>query len=169
MKKLSAGIIIINEYDEFLLGHSTGNVFFDIFKGSTELNETPIQTALRECQEESGLQFNEADIKDLGIFSYNKEKDLHLFLCRVNKLDIDLIKLKCSTFVELPTYSFPEMDRFAWFNIKGLLLNTASSMNKVFKKIVMENIIELKNIPENIADIPNAQECAKINKANKIK
>lgn len=167
MKKLSAGIIIINEYDEFLLGHSTGNVFFDIFKGSTELNETPIQTALRECQEESGLQFTEDNIKELGIFSYNKEKDLHLFLCRVTKLNIDLVNLKCSTFVELPTYSFPEMDRFAWFNIKGLLLNTASSMNKVFKKLIMEDIIHIQNIPNNIETIPNAQQCAKQNKLKK--
>lgn len=158
MKKISAGIIIQNQHDEFLLGHSTGNHFFDIFKGGTEANETPLQTALRECQEESSLVLQEQDIKDLGIFSYNKEKDLHLFLCRVNKQSIDMTTLVCTTFVQQPTYSFPEMDRFAWFTYDKLLEHTATSMNKIFKKLVQENYLQLKNIPENYLEIPSSHQ-----------
>lgn len=162
MKKISAGIIIQNQHDEFLLGHSTGNHFFDIFKGGTEANETALDTALRECQEESGLILEPCNIIDLGIFSYNKEKDLHLFLCKVNKQSIDMTTLVCTTFVQQPTYSFPEMDRFAWFSYDKLLEYTATSMNKIFKKLAQENLINVKNLPDNYLDIPSSHQKIKM-------
>lgn len=147
MKKISAGIIIQNENDQFLVGHSTGNKFYDLFKGKTEDQETPLQTALRECQEESGLVIDGSLVKDLGLFTYNKEKNLHLFLYQINKQDIDMSKLKCTTYVVKPTYKYPEMDSFTWFSAEELLNNTAKSMNKIFVKLFAEGIIELKNPP----------------------
>lgn len=164
MKKISAGIIIKNEFDEFLLGHSTGNKFYDLFKGGTEPNETLSETALRECYEESGLILEAQKIKNLGLFNYNKEKDLQIFLYEVNKRDIHLDKLVCSTFVVQPTYSFPEIDRFEWFTITNLLSNTATSMNKIFKKIISENIIHIEHIPADFLNIPSVHEIAKLKK-----
>jgi hypothetical protein len=154
MKKISSGIIIQNEFDEFLLGHSTGNSFYDIFKGGTEPDETPIMTALRECQ----------DIIDLGQFIYNKEKNLHLFIYKVSKESIDVNKLACSTFVVNEKYSYPEMDKFDWFNAEQLLRHTATSMNKVFKSLITQNILTLKTIPNDLDNIPSTHEAAKINK-----
>lgn len=162
MKKTSAGIIIKNEFDEFLLGHSTGNHFFDIFKGGTENNETPLDTALRESQEESGLIIDRNQVKDLGVFQYNKEKNLHLFYHEVKKDSIDMKSLVCSTFVTHPTYSFPEMDKFDWFTIEPLLRNTATSMNKIFKKIINEKIIHIEHIPDNLDSTPSSHELKKM-------
>jgi hypothetical protein len=38
--KTSCGVLILNEFNELLLCHSTGNSFFDIPKGGKEEGET---------------------------------------------------------------------------------------------------------------------------------
>lgn len=42
MKKTTCGIIIKNEFNEILLGHSTNNIHYDIPKGIKENKEDDI-------------------------------------------------------------------------------------------------------------------------------
>lgn len=119
-KKLSCGIIILNELNEFLAGHATGSWHYDLPKGGMNPNETPLQCATRECFEETGLRVNPSNLKDLGVLEYAPHKDLHLFVYRVRKADIDMSKLHCcSTFVCAKTNKvLPEMDGFSWVDVR---------------------------------------------------
>lgn len=53
--------------------------YLDIPKGRKNSGESPIQTALRELREETGLILSKESLIDLGTFKYRPEKNLHLF------------------------------------------------------------------------------------------
>jgi 8-oxo-dGTP pyrophosphatase MutT (NUDIX family) len=55
----AAGGLVKNQYDEYLFMYRNG--FWDLPKGKAEKSETPKQTALREVQEETGLQIINSD------------------------------------------------------------------------------------------------------------
>lgn len=134
----SCGVIIKNELNEFLLGHSTGNVHFDLFKGKMEEGETFIQTAIRECYEESNISIKEENLIELGKSSYTKKKNLYLYLFEVKKSDIDMDSLKCHTFTENGSL---EIDSYAWFDSKAMLTKTSKGMTKVLAKLQSDNKI----------------------------
>jgi 8-oxo-dGTP pyrophosphatase MutT (NUDIX family) len=136
--KISCGTIILNEYNEILLGHSTGNRFFDLPKGQLEENETPIDCAIRECQEETSLILNKVSLIDLGLQKYNQYKKLHLFLYHTKKESIDFNSLVCkSTFIQ--PYSktpAPEIDYFQWVNADEILNFTSKNMGALLTKLL---------------------------------
>lgn len=100
MKSLSCGVIIIDKASRKILAchpsmrsYRDGN--WDIPKGHLEHNETYIEAALRELNEETGIILNSDNLFDCGMFLYNNYKDLYLF---VAEYDVDLNKLECSTY-----------------------------------------------------------------------
>lgn len=139
MKNISCGVLItkkINDEMHLLMCHSTNNTFWDIPKGGIDLDESPIDTAIRELKEETGFSVSREDLIDLGIFEYNRSKDLHLF--KYNKdSDFDESKGVCTTFFQCPykKIDIPEVDEFKYFPFS--LVNTvcAKSFINVFKKI----------------------------------
>lgn len=141
--KISCGILIVNEFNEIFVGHSTGNKFYDIPKGGIDENESPINCAIRECQEETSLIFNSNELKDLGEFAYNKEKKLHLFLTFKNKNDINLSALTCNSFFEHYTTKklLPECDSFTWINFNEIEDKCAKSMSKLLLKMIESNLL----------------------------
>lgn len=124
------------------MGHSTGNRFFDIPKGGMEDGEEPIDSAIRECVEETSLLFKKEDLTDLGEFSYNKEKRIHLFSTNVKKDSIVFDNLKCESFFEhfLTKKMVPEVDGFLWVDITPLDLDNkcAKSMARVLKNLLAD-------------------------------
>lgn len=136
MKK-SCGIIILNENNEILLGHVTGQKHNDIPKGMLEDNEKEIDCAIRECSEETSLVFEKESLIELGEYSYLKDKLLHLFLVNVKKSDIDLTKLKCESYFEhyYTKKQMPEVDGFNWFDLNGVENHLAKTMGGLLKKI----------------------------------
>lgn len=131
MLQVSCGIVIKNEYDEILMGHSTGNRFYDIPKGRMEDEETTIQCAIRECKEETSLEFSEELLIDLGYHEYNKQKNIHIYGVKVKKNSIDMSKLVCTTLFK-HHYSgkmVPEFDSFMWVNISKINETCAKSMS----------------------------------------
>ena len=50
-RKLSCGIVILNDAAELLLCHVTGHDHWDLPKGGAMAGETPLQAALRETAE----------------------------------------------------------------------------------------------------------------------
>ncbi len=141
--RTSCGIIIVNEHNQIFTGHPTGNNFFDLPKGLLEDGEEPKDCAIRECFEETSIQFKPKELKDLGVFSYNKEKKLHLFLAFVKKKQLDLPSLFCISTFEHPTSKkiLPEMDYFQWVNFEDVENKFAKSMQKVLTKLINDSII----------------------------
>jgi len=119
-RRLSCGVVVVNDAHELLLCHVTGHDHWDLPKGRPETGETPLQTALRETREECGLVFGAAELVDLGRLPYRPRKDLHLFGARVSR--IDPATLRCTShFTDAGSgLRRPEMDGFGWFAFSRL-------------------------------------------------
>lgn len=96
---------------------------YDIPKGHLEKGESPLETALREMQEETGFYITHPEqMIDLGEYSYIPTKNLHVFF-----YDIDAVPepdtLKCSTYFTYKGREVPEVigyrhvaiDDLQWF------------------------------------------------------
>ncbi len=113
VKTLSCGILVLNANHELLLCRATGSFRWDIPKGGGEPGETPRRTALRETAEECGLQFEAAELLELGRFDYRPAKDLHLFAALAD--GIAAADCRCSShFTDFWGRRRPEMDAFEW-------------------------------------------------------
>lgn len=150
-KQISCGVLITNEKNEILMGKSTGNKFFDIPKGKIEPEETPMACVMRETMEETSFSLDEKRLKYLGLFSYNPQKNLHIFHYRVEKKEVDMNLLKCTSFFEdfYTKKLKPEMEYFEWHSIDdNLALHCAKSMAKLLNQFRKTQIIgtEVLNI-----------------------
>ena len=114
-RRLSCGTVVLTQERELLLCHVTGQRHWDLPKGGIHDGESPLEAALRETHEETGLRLDATSVVDLGRHTYTGKKDLHLFA--VMTLRIDPRELRCdSCFVERGSgRSRPEMDGFGWF------------------------------------------------------
>ena len=70
---------------------------------------------------------------DIGLFPYNREKNLHLFLVNVKKEEIDLSRLVCTSFFEdsRTKEKKPEVDGYEWVALERLSFVCAKSMGKL--------------------------------------
>lgn len=114
-RRLSCGTVLLTERRELLLCHVTGQRHWDLPKGGIHDGESPLEAALRETHEETGLRLDAIAVVDLGRHPYTAKKDLHLFAAVTPR--IDPRELRCdSCFVERGSgRSRPEMDGFGWF------------------------------------------------------
>jgi 8-oxo-dGTP pyrophosphatase MutT (NUDIX family) len=107
----SAGVLVLCEPGEILLGHATGSRWWDIPKGLCEAGEQARDAAVRECREEFGLDLAPGALVEIGHFAYRRGKDLELFAVLAER--IDPATLTCtSTFRDRRGRVVPEMDRF---------------------------------------------------------
>lgn len=127
MKK-SAGILVYRKRDgiEVFLEHMGGPYYQAKEKGAWSIpkgeyvDEKPLEAALREFQEESGLTITNTP-EFLKTVKQSSGKLVTVFLVEE---DLDETKMKSNTFtLEWPPKSgkietFPEMDKAAWFTIK---------------------------------------------------
>lgn len=117
-RRLSCGIVILTEDRELLLCHVTGQNHWDLPKGGIDAGETPIDAALRETREETGLRLEPAALVEIGRLRYTPKKDLHLFAARSARLPLS--SFRCETYY-LDRYKgrrMPEMDGFGWFRFE---------------------------------------------------
>ncbi len=112
--------MLLTQNRELLLCHVTGQRHWDLPKGGIHANESPLQAALRETREETGLALSPADALDLGRQGYTAKKDLHLFAFLSARFEPGLLRCE-SFFIERVTgRARPEMDGFGWFGLDRL-------------------------------------------------
>jgi 8-oxo-dGTP pyrophosphatase MutT (NUDIX family) len=110
-KQLSVGTIITD--GQYILGcrpygRKEAKYSYDLPKGHLEEGETYIETAVRECKEETGFDLWPDHLVSLGNFQYIPTKDLYLFLVAVDFLP-EHSTLKCTSYFEVNGKSVPEV------------------------------------------------------------
>jgi putative (di)nucleoside polyphosphate hydrolase len=133
MIQKSCGILVMNERRELFMAHVTGTRHWHMPKGLKEDWETPLAAALRETEEETGVQLHSAALQDLGEMPYMSKKRLHLFAVVVPASTLDLSACICvSTFKHWRTgEDLPEADAFAWVPFYAVQARCASRMGKL--------------------------------------
>lgn len=108
--------LIVRTPNGWLLGRATGLGYWDLPKGKRDLGETPMEAALRECREETGLDFSawRDNLVDLGARNYHRKrsKTLQLFVLSLEQA-VDLSTCACSTWVATRGPE-PVLDMDAW-------------------------------------------------------
>jgi predicted NUDIX family NTP pyrophosphohydrolase len=129
MPETSAGVLLYRRTPaiEVFIGHMGGPFWarkdaraWSIPKGLYSADETPLAAAIREFQEETGVELPGYDYTELGQFRYTSGKRLTIFAAE-SSLAIDEITSN-SFEIEWPPRSgrmreFPELDRAGWFTL----------------------------------------------------
>jgi 8-oxo-dGTP pyrophosphatase MutT (NUDIX family) len=146
--KTSCGVVIINELNEIFMGHSTGNNFYDIPKGLLEEGENELSCVIRECKEETSIDLSDKNLESIGLYPYNKEKNLYLFLVSIKKQDINLNTLVCNSFFEdyYTKKLKPEIDNFKWISIQEVKEKCSKSMGILLEKLIEKKVIQYKEL-----------------------
>jgi 8-oxo-dGTP pyrophosphatase MutT (NUDIX family) len=139
-RRLSCGTVVLTAERELLLCHVTGQRHWDLPKGGIHDGETPLDAALRETHEETGLVLDPASVLDLGCREYTGKKDLHLFA--IVSPRIDPRDLRCdSCFVErVSGRSRPEMDGFGWYAFDRVGALCTPKLAAVLEAIDLEGV-----------------------------
>jgi 8-oxo-dGTP pyrophosphatase MutT (NUDIX family) len=152
MKVISvANLIIDKDTGKLLICHSTGKDYlsggFDLPKGHHEEGEEYIDTAIREAFEETGLELKKEDMIYLGRTNYTSEKNLEWFY---TEADIDLRKVKCTSYFEREGKEYPEVNKFE------LIDPFSDEINKLFpvlRDLVRNNLNIIANMKEGEGEV----------------
>lgn len=128
-KTISAGIVVKHN-DQYVIGRVTGTDYFDIFKGRVEHGETFHEAALRECYEESSLDFSDIKLKYLGLFEYTKRKNIALFVVDIPYVFVS--ELHCTI---LGPTGLPEFDHYELVDFDDMLTMVNKNMNSLLKSL----------------------------------
>ena len=148
MSVQSAGILLFRFKQkklELLLAHPGGPFFehedegaWSIPKGLCEGNESLLETARREFQEETGFAVDGSFI-ELGELRLSSGKIVHAWAL---EYDIDATKMVSNSFeMEWPRHSgqimeFPEMDKAAWFDLVEARLKIAKGQAGFIDRLI---------------------------------
>jgi len=108
---VSCGVVLLDPHGRVLLAHATETSHWDIPKGHGEEGEAPLVTALREMVEETGIVIAAERLKDLGLFVYRRDKDLHLFAARAHDDELDLDAYRWAEPEEVERYASRSLTR----------------------------------------------------------
>lgn len=148
-KKVSACVMIYDPVKRTLVAeHPTGKAFYkkgtkerctgvmSLPKGGIEEGEEPIDAAIRETFEETGLKLEKSKLKYLGHYEYTIEKDLEMFYYQME--DVNLSSLKCTSYFDRDGKKLPEVNGFANLVIDTELEMFFPSLRKVITQVQKE-------------------------------
>ena len=144
----SAGILLFRfnqDEVELLLAHPGGPFFehkddgvWSLPKGLSEGDESLLETAKREFEEETGFAVD-GEFIELGSQKLRSGKIVHAWAL---EKDIDATRMVSNTFqMEWPRHSgqireFPEMDKAAWFNLEEARVKIAQGQAGFIDRLV---------------------------------
>ncbi|HVW50999.1 MAG TPA: NUDIX hydrolase [Trinickia sp.] len=133
-RTISCGVVLLDGRGRVLLAHATETSHWDIPKGQPDAGEAPLEAALRELREETGIELAPQRLKDLGRFAYRRDKDLHLFAARVEDGEIDLARCVCTSMFPSRKHGgpIPEMDAFRWVAPHAVGRYASGSLTRLF-------------------------------------
>ena len=114
-RRLSCGIVILTRERELLLCHVTGQNHWDLPKGGIDAGESPLDAALRETREETGLVLDPGALIEVGRLRYTPKKDLHLFAALSPRLPLSAFRCETHYVDRYSGRHLPEMDGYGWF------------------------------------------------------
>lgn len=130
----SAGILFLNN-GSVLMGHATETPHWDIPKGHIEKGESPINAAIRECFEETGVVVEQHELLSLGLIDYTSKKELVLFVYVGNNYP-EAEKCVCaSTFVKNGR-TITEIDDFKYVPYSQIRDHARKTMGNLLTKLV---------------------------------
>lgn len=147
-RKISAALLI-TDGEKVLVELATGrpkNIMknnLDLPKGELDFNEDPLDAAIRETREETGLDYSSYrnQIKEIGLLPYKQNKDIYLCVLKVDKLpDIKLLHCDSYFYPYGPNKPIPEICGYYLIDKKNLVDCLYFSYHNVFTKEVLEQI-----------------------------
>lgn len=148
MKKQSAGIIpykFIKKELFFFIAHPGGPFYrkkddgsWSIVKGEIEEGEEPLKAAIREFEEETGIEIK----GKFQALTPVKQKSGKLVYAWATEQEISAEKVKSNTFqLEWPPKSgtmaeFPELDKFEWFDAKTAIQKLIPSQTPMIYELL---------------------------------
>ena len=115
-KKITCAVVIIDNSGAILGCHPTAHPnVYDFPKGCAGFAERDIDAAVRELQEETGIVYGEQEkneFSDCGTYPHLKDKNIHIFIHKVDKLP-ELDNLKCTSYFDWDGVHTPEVDGYA--------------------------------------------------------
>ena len=106
-------------------------------KGNIDAGEKPVQAAVREVREETGIELLADSLEEIGRMPYHSRKDLHLFRVVLHSRNCDIAACKCTSF--FPHHASgvmtPEVDQFRWVDITDVPAFAAKSMTALLRSL----------------------------------
>ncbi len=130
-RRLSCGIVIVTAERELLLCHVTGQNHWDLPKGGIDAGEAPVDAALRETREETGLQLDASALVEIGRLPYTPKKSLHLFAALTPRLPLTDFRCETYFFDRYNGRRLPEMDGYGWFGFDRIASLCTAKMTAV--------------------------------------
>lgn len=147
MSKVISSAVLFTDKNKFLAVHPTGSIgnHWDLPKGRIDDGENPIDTAVREFKEETGISLDKSKLKHIGKFPLHNEKDIILFLYIIDELP-SLSSLKCTSTTTKAFKSkkvVPEVDEYHYFK-----LTEFTKMRVGLYRAILNTVLKMKESME---------------------
>lgn len=99
-----AGVVLYNDRLEVLVCHPFGKAckphMYDLPKGHVDEDDSNmLAAAIRECEEETGLQLDEEDFGESALFNYGENGYMKVFFLK-EPMEINLDELHCDSLID---------------------------------------------------------------------